>query len=225
MSQSKKKKTQSVRPEEEGEADHGRAYDYKFSVMLLGDINVGKSSIIQRYVTGAFPETLPTINVDSPAFEGPIFKVKGKRIQLKLHDTAGVERYGNITGNYYKGIHGIILVYDVTDQESYARLEQWKAELERYASKLLGLTVVSNKNDETAVVPASDGRQFCEANGGLNFLEVSAKNNQNVEEMFQTIASEMCVKVEETKKNAENRENQSNDVEVVLPKKNRCALF
>ncbi|XP_017635178.1 GTP-binding protein YPTM2-like isoform X4 [Gossypium arboreum] len=100
-------------------------------------------------------------------------------------DTAGQERFRTITGSYYRGAHGIIIVYDVTDQESFNNVKQWLSEIDRYASDNVNKLLVGNKCDLTAnkVVSYETAKAFANEIG-IPFLETSAKDATNVEQAF-----------------------------------------
>uniref|UniRef100_A0A8C6WGA1 RAB1A, member RAS oncogene family a n=1 Tax=Neogobius melanostomus TaxID=47308 RepID=A0A8C6WGA1_9GOBI len=107
-------------------------------------------------------------------------------------DTAGQERFRTITSSYYRGAHGIIVVYDVTDQESFNNVKQWLQEIDRYASENVNKLLVGNKCDLTTkkVVDYTTAKEFAD-NLGIPFLETSAKSASNVEQAFMTMAAEI----------------------------------
>ena len=107
-------------------------------------------------------------------------------------DTAGQERFRTITSSYYRGAHGIIVVFDVTDQESFNNVKQWLNEIDRYANESVNKLLVGNKCDleDKRVVEESTARAFAEEIG-IPYIETSAKNATNVEEAFMTMAAEI----------------------------------
>ncbi|GFZ16545.1 RAB GTPase homolog 1C [Actinidia rufa] len=116
----------------------------------------------------------------------------GKTIKLQIWDTAGQERFRTITSSYYRGAHGIIVVYDVTDQESFNNVKQWLNEIDRYASENVNKLLVGNKCDLTAqkVVSYETGKAFADEIG-IPFMETSAKDATNVEQAFMAMAGEI----------------------------------
>ena len=107
-------------------------YDYLFKILLIGNSGVGKSSLLLRFSDDTFTGNfMPTIGVD---FKIRTLEVDGKTIKLQIWDTAGQERFKTITSSYYKGAHGIIVVYDVTDKESYKNIDTWMNEIDKHAS-------------------------------------------------------------------------------------------
>ena len=87
---------------------------------------------------------LPTIGVD---FKIRTFESGGSTIKLQIWDTAGQERFKTITASYYKGAHGIILVYDITDRQSFKDIETWLAEVDKYGNENVVKLLVGNKSD------------------------------------------------------------------------------
>ena len=132
---------------------------------------------------------ISTIGVD---FKIRTIELDGKTIKLQIWDTAGQERFRTITSSYYRGAHGIIVVYDVTDQESFNNVKQWLQEIDRYACENVNKLLVGNKSDLTTkkVVDFTTAKEFAD---GLEipFLETSAKNATNVEQAFLTMAAEI----------------------------------
>lgn len=113
-------------------------------------------------------------------------------IKLQIWDTAGQERFRTITSSYYRGAHGIIVVFDVTDQESFNNVKQWLNEIDRYANENVNKLLVGNKCDleDKRVVEQSTAQAFAEEIG-IPYIETSAKNATNVEEAFMTMAGEI----------------------------------
>ena len=108
------------------------SFDYIFKVLLIGDAGVGKSSILLRFTDDSFEEQMAsTIGVD---FRVKTVTLGGKTVKLTIWDTAGQERFRTLTSSYYRGCHGVILVYDVNERESFTHLQQWLEELELYST-------------------------------------------------------------------------------------------
>ncbi|KAK3598664.1 hypothetical protein CHS0354_020425 [Potamilus streckersoni] len=165
-------------------------YDYIFKLLLIGDADVGKSSLIRRFADNTFTESYnSTIGLD---FITKIIQLDGKTIKLQIMDTAGQERFRTITSSYYTGADGIIVVYDITDKESFNNVKKWLQEIDRYACENVKKLLVGNKCDLTTekVVDYTTAKEFADQLG-IPFLETSAKNATNVEQAFMTIAAEI----------------------------------
>ncbi|KAE9421564.1 hypothetical protein Angca_004718 [Angiostrongylus cantonensis] len=165
-------------------------YDYLFKLLLIGDSGVGKSCLLLRFADDTYTESyISTIGVD---FKIRTIELDGKTIKLQIWDTAGQERFRTITSSYYRGAHGIIVVYDITDQESFNNVKQWLQEIDRYACENVNKLLVGNKCDLTAkrAVEIQAAKEYADQLG-IPFLETSAKSSTNVEQAFLTMASEI----------------------------------
>src|SRR3989338_8603890 len=165
-------------------------YDHLFKILMVGDSGVGKSSLLLRFTDDTFSENfISTIGVD---FKIRTVNLEGKVIKMQIWDTAGQERFRTITSSYYRGAHGVILVYDVTDQVSFNNARQWLTEIERYACSQVVKLLVGNKCDlaNKRVVDYVTGKEFAD-NLSLPFLEASAKEGNNVEKAFLTLVKEI----------------------------------
>jgi len=161
-----------------------------FKLLLIGDSAVGKSSVLLRFCDNAFQDG--TVNLTSVDFKTKTVQVDGKPYQLQVWDTAGQERFRTITSSFYRGAHGIIVVYDITDQSSFNNVKLWMQEIQRYASAGVCKMLVGNKQDldDRRVVTTSSAKEYA---SGLNvpFLETSAKTGYDVELAFQTLTQEI----------------------------------
>eukprot|EP00742_Colponemidia_sp_Colp-10_P000184 GILJ01000207.1.p1 GENE.GILJ01000207.1~~GILJ01000207.1.p1 ORF type:complete len:204 (-),score=34.34 GILJ01000207.1:255-866(-) len=169
-------------------------YDYLFKLLLIGDSGVGKSCLLLRFADDTYTESyISTIGVD---FKIRTIELDNKTIKLQIWDTAGQERFRTITSSYYRGAHGIIIVYDVTDRESFNNVKQWMAEIDRYACENVNKLLVGNKCDLVTkkLVTYDEGKELADSLG-VQFLETSAKNSHNVEQSFTIMASEIKARI------------------------------
>ncbi len=119
--------------------------DHIFKILIIGDSSVGKSNILLRFSDDIFHDTfLPTIGVD---FKIKNVNINNHSIKLNIWDTAGQERFKNITATYYKGGHGIIVVYDITDRNSFNNVTNWINEIKQQASPSVIRYLIGNKCD------------------------------------------------------------------------------
>ncbi len=136
---------------------------------------VGKSCLLLRFSDDQFTTSfITTIGID---FKIRTLELEGKRVKLQIWDTAGQERFRTITTAYYRGAMGILLVYDVTDLNSFENIRQWMRNIEQYASDGINKVLVGNKCDmdeSKRAVPTSRGQALADE-FGIRFFETSAK--------------------------------------------------
>lgn len=113
-------------------------------------------------------------------------------VKLQIWDTAGQERFRTMSTSYYRGAHGIIIVYDITDRSSFINIESWWREMSRETSQDVSVILVGNKNDMALMrtVSYEEGRRLA-AKYGVAFMETSAKTGNNVNELFGEITAEV----------------------------------
>jgi len=165
-------------------------YDYLFKLLLIGNSGVGKSCLLLRYAEDSFTENFfNTIGVD---FKIKTINLDEQTVKLQIWDTAGQERFRTLTSSYYRGAHGIVIVYDVTDRESFENVRQWMHEIERFATEGVNKLIVGNKADmdHQRKITYDEGAELAKA-FNVPFVETSAKNSQNVGETFLTMAREI----------------------------------
>lgn len=169
--------------------------DHVFRILMIGDAGVGKSCLLLRYADDKFScSTPPTLGVD---FRVRKINVDSKVVKLQLWDTAGHERFRTITCSYFRGAHGIILVYDVTNPESFANVKrQWLHEIERHAAPNVSMILVGNKSDLASkrVVSAEEGHALADTLG-MPFVETSAKTASGVEDALTTMSAEIMARL------------------------------
>ncbi|KAF7724659.1 Ras- protein ypt3 [Apophysomyces ossiformis] len=162
-------------------------YDYLFKLVLIGDSGVGKSNLLSRFTTNEFNlESKSTIGVE---FATKNIEINNHTIKAQIWDTSGQERYRAITGAYYRGAVGALLVYDITRQSSFQNVTHWLKELREHADQNIVIMLVGNKVDlsETSRAVSSDeGGSLAEQEGFL-FMETSALDATNVENAFATV--------------------------------------
>jgi Ras-related protein Rab-1A len=158
-----------------------------YKTLILGDTTVGKTCFLLKYTDKTFQEAhLATIGLD---YRLKTMKLKnGKEIKLQIWDTAGQDRFRAITRNYYKGSHGILLLYDVTNVKSFENIKTWVSSIREEASKDVVVYIVGNKidNAKNRKVETEEGKELAEELG-FPFMETSAKNNINVSETFEDL--------------------------------------
>ncbi|XP_024080092.1 ras-related protein Rab-18-B-like isoform X2 [Terrapene carolina triunguis] len=155
-------------------------------LLVVGDSAVGKSSLLLRFTDDTFePYLNPTIGVD---FKVKKMVVDGNPVQLAIWDTAGQERFRTLTPSYYRGVQGVILVYDVTRKDTFTNLMTWLNELETYATRSnIVKMLVGNKIDKPdREINKREGLQFARKHSML-FIETSAKTRDGVQCAFEEV--------------------------------------
>ena len=164
--------------------------DYLFKLLLIGDAGVGKSSLLLRFADDTYTESyISTIGVD---FKIRTIDLDTKTIKLQIWDTAGQERFRTITSSYYRGTHGIMVVYNTSDLDSFNNVKQWMHEIDQYASENVSKLLVGNKTDlmSKRAVSFDQAKQFADSLG-MAFIETSAKDTTNVEQAYMMMSKQI----------------------------------
>ena len=182
---------------------NNQEYDYLFKLLLIGNSSVGKSSLLFRFVENVWDDNfVPTIGVDFVRNIYLIYlyilqklktlEVNGKKVKLQIWDTAGQERFKNITASYYRGGNGVLVVYDITDRDSFENLNSWLIEIEKNANKNVYKLLIGNTCDleDKRKVTYQEGKDFATSNG-MQFIETSAKNDTKVKDAFELLTQEI----------------------------------
>ena len=163
-------------------------------IVLIGDCGVGKSSISLRYTSNEFEDNYTSTG--GAAYSTKLIQKYGDNLQLDIWDTAGQERYRSLGRTFYKDAFIVILVYDITREETFNNLKNiWMEELNKNGEEKPILAVVGNKIDqyeEEATVNEEDARKFAESNNAV-FQQVSAKTGSNIEILFNNLFSKIKV--------------------------------
>ena len=157
-------------------------YDYIIKVLLVGSPGVGKSCLLSRFCDNEYEITsMITIGVD---FKIKTLPVRGKHVCLQIWDTSGNKRYRSITKSYYRASHGAIVVYDITDRNSFSRVDTWVDEIRALADNITIILVGSKSDRElNRVVSRAEGEAKSKEIG-CDFYECSSKLGHNVDEIF-----------------------------------------
>jgi len=157
-------------------------------ILLIGDPNVGKSSLLLRYKQNQFfEEQRQTIGID---FWTKSMNVDGHDVKVQIWDSAGTERFRTIMKMFYRGAHGVVLVYDVTNIKSFQNVTAWLKEVKEHAENPK-IFLVANKTDTLEKqVPREQGESLARSQNVL-FFETSARKNTNVGDMFDSLAAQI----------------------------------
>jgi len=168
-------------------------YDMMIKVILIGDSGVGKTNIMSKFLKNQFLEnSKATVGVE---FGSKLFIHENHKIKAQIWDTAGQEKYKAITGAYYKGSKGALVIYDITRKDTFANIEKWVNDLKTTGDPKITIIIIGNKND------LADKRQVTKEEGeekaksfGCAFLETSAFSGDNIDKAFDIMVKEIYEK-------------------------------
>ena len=168
-------------------------YNQLYKIILIGDTNVGKTSIISKYLTGVFPQPSSVIPTIAAEFATKIIQIKeGGYIKAQIWDTAGQERYKSITYHHYRKSAGGLIVYDITKRSSFDNIQLWLNDLKQLADKECIIALIGNKldivqnNEKKREVTKEEAQSFAYLNH-LLFYETSAYNDDKINDIFEEI--------------------------------------
>jgi len=161
-----------------------------FKVVLLGEGCVGKSSLVLRYIHGTF-NTDHVVTVQA-SFLTKKLNLEGKRVTLNVWDTAGQERFHALGPIYYREANGALLVYDITDADSFNKVKNWVKELRMMLGQDVVISIVGNKCDleRQRTVKEEDAKSYAQSVGAGHY-QTSAKLNKGVDELFLDLSKRM----------------------------------
>ena len=164
--------------------------DRIFKILLIGESNVGKTSIILRYTENEFKTSgISTCGVDVKCKYVSLNNIK---IRLDIWDTAGQERFRGLAKNYFRGANAFILVYDITDKKSFDKLKGWMNDAKEKIENDFKMIVVGNKKDckNNRNVDFEILEEFGKKNN-VSFMEVSAKTGEGIDSIFSCLIQEL----------------------------------
>ena len=164
--------------------------DYKLKVVVVGDSGVGKTNLIKRFVSNTYnPNTKATVGVE---FLSKSYKINDQVFKIEIWDTAGQERYKSITAAYYKGAKGALIVYDITQKDSFENINKWMSEVRDKSTKDLKILIVGNKTDLVDERQVSTEEALSKAKELESpVMEASALDGSNVKAAFYDLLKEM----------------------------------
>ena len=167
-------------------------------VVLLGDINVGRTTLINKFCTGNAGNASATIGTD---FKQKQLQVQNTNLTMQIWDTAGQEKHVSIGFAFYRGSNCCILTFDVCNQESFDRLAFWKKNFLDLAQppnkEFFPFVVCGNKTDGQRVVTAEAAKSWCRQNGGYDYYETCATSGDGVQALFTMTGSKALTAIED----------------------------
>ncbi|KAL9460483.1 hypothetical protein AB3S75_003645 [Citrus x aurantiifolia] len=160
-------------------------------LVLLGDMGTGKTSLALRFIKGqCYDQQEPTIGA---AFFTQILSLSEATVKFDIWDTGGQERYHSLAPMYYRGAAAALVVYDISNMDTFNRAKKLVQELQRQGNQIVVMALAANKSDldSQREVPTEEGEQFSQENG-MFYIETSAKTAQNINELFYEIAKRLA---------------------------------
>lgn len=163
-----------------------QSFDKHFKIILIGDSGVGKSSILHALVYNSTTDVYPTIGID---YAKSYIYVNDNKIKLSLWDTAGQERFKSLISVYYRGVDAIIMIYDITNRQTFKNIDYWIRETMKYCNDNVVTMLIGNKRDlvENREITYEEARLYAEDHD-LLFMETSATTLEGIENSFVEIA-------------------------------------
>jgi len=193
----------------------------KYKLVFVGDSNVGKTSIISRFMYDHFDENYDaTIGID---FLAKTHTVKEKTVRLQLWDTAGQERFRSLIPSYIRDSSVAVVVYAIDNPQSFHAVDKWVDEVRAEREEQVIIFIVGNKTD-------LEGKRRISPNEGRNkaknlnayFLETSAKENDNIDKLFDEIAERLPDRQVESRDNSGNSGGNRVELSTSSSKKGGC---
>jgi Ras-related protein Rab-5C len=168
---------------------------FQFKLVLLGQAGVGKSNLVLRFVKGEFHENNES-TIGAAFLTQTVALSDGTMVKFEIWDTAGQERFNSLAPMYYRGAQAALVVYDITNESSFARAKAWVKELQTQGAAKMVIALVGNKSDleDGRRIRSEEAKSYADENGIL-FMETSAKTATNVSEIFEAIANTLPKKV------------------------------
>ena len=173
-------------------------FETLIKILVLGDSNVGKTNFITRYTEKKFDENyVATLGID---FKTKNIQINNKTIKLQIWDSVGQEKYMSINRNLFMKVQGILLVYDITDQNSFDHLDNWMKRIKE-VNEFMPLILVANKCDlqDDRVISKDEGNDYA-IRKKITFIEASAYKDINVDLAFKKLCEEIMKRFEERAK-------------------------
>ena len=157
-----------------------------FKIIIVGDLSSGKTNIVTQYISHKFvQDSQPTIGVE---MFNKDFQINEDKVSAQIWDTAGQEKYNALTSSYYKGAKGALVVYDITQESTFLKVEQFVKDLREKSDKNVYMILVGNKIDleENRKISKEEGKILADKLK-MGFFEVSAKNGTGIEDLFKNL--------------------------------------
>ena len=163
-------------------------YEDSINIIIIGDTNVGKTTLMKRYINDKFTENIiPSLGIE---LYRKIKEINGKKYLIKIWDTCGQERFKALTQNYYRNADGVMILFDSNNIKSFQNLNFWLNSLKEYSIKNFPLIIIGTKSDLPINVHDNDINIFCNQ-FNIKWFRTSAKTGENISISFDFLTKEI----------------------------------
>ncbi len=173
-------------------------YDEKVKLMIIGDSSVGKSSLLKKYCKNEFSNSyITTVGID---FQVKILTINNIKIKIQIWDTAGEERYRVVAKNYFNTSDGFIIMYDITNRESFDSVSNWVEQIKESTPNYKKSVIFGNKSDLNKLrdVQINEGKELAKKHD-FKFFETSAKDGSNLNEGIESLVKDVLKDIDSIK--------------------------
>ena len=168
-------------------------YDYTIKLLLVGDSSVGKTNFISVFIEKEFNQNyMTTTGIDLKASS---IEINNKKIKIQLWDTAGQEKYRAITKNLFLKVQGVLVVYDITNEDSFKSIKSWVNTIKDECGKQMQMIIVGNKCDlnDQRIIDKNAAMEYAKQEK-IEYIETSCKTGENIQKAIAIL----CEKVLDT---------------------------
>ncbi|EDV21243.1 uncharacterized protein TRIADDRAFT_50847 [Trichoplax adhaerens] len=187
-------------------SENSNGYDYLIKLLALGDSGVGKTSVLYQYTEGTFnPKFISTVGIDFHekrlVYRPQGGTGRGQRVHLQLWDTAGQERFRSLTTAFFHDAMGFLLVFDLTNRQSFRNIQDWISQLQTHAyCENPEVVLIGNKIDlaESREIAEDEGKKLARDLGNVEYFETSAANGINIDKAVDCLLHKVMKRMETT---------------------------
>jgi len=199
------------------------SYDDKCQLLIIGDSFVGKTSLLGRYTKDIFNSSyLATIGLENFTKDEII---NGKTVRIKIWDTAGQEKFQSLTKSFFRNAEGIMIVFDVTNSETYDHIIYWTQSIKIYVDseiENIPVIIIGNKIDSNKREINKQEAQKYSQELGYPYFETSAKTGENVNKTIDYLVNQVLKRNSIIRSKRANDENGNNNVKLNKQKEENC---
>ena len=168
--------------------------ELNIKLILVGDTNVGKTTLLNNYLENGFSEDItPTIGLENKV---KTIDIHGLKAKIQIWDTAGQEKFNALTQQYFRNADGILLVFDLTNKNSFEHIKDWCGKAKKNSDHKSKMLLVGNKRDlkDEKKISEKEINGLTHNGKKLKYIEASAKQDDNIWEIFETLINSIVGK-------------------------------